>query len=111
MPRLFDADDIAECAASKAVLEQQLEVLQELLEVEEGCKWALYTQTQLLQELAALEEEQAASDARASSDPEAARCFPRLSALCSALPLSPSRSRSLSLCLSLSLSEILDGVM
>jgi hypothetical protein len=53
-------------------------MLEELLEVEEGCKWALYTQTQLLQELAALEDGQAASDARASADPEAARCAPSI---------------------------------
>ena len=45
LPRLLDADDTEECAASKAVVKQQLEVLEELLEVEDSCKWALYTQT------------------------------------------------------------------
>jgi len=78
LPRLLDVDDTEQCAASRTVLEQQLEMLEELLEVEEGCKWALYTQTQLLQELAALEDGQAASDARASADPEAARCAPSI---------------------------------
>ena len=39
LPRILDSEQSGECVASKEILEQQLAVLEELLEVEEGCKW------------------------------------------------------------------------
>lgn len=63
LPRSLCEEGAAECLASKEVVEGQLGVLEELLEVEESSKWALYTQTQLLLELAGLEEDEGAAAA------------------------------------------------
>ena len=48
---------VEEVTAACDVVSEQLSVLSELLEVEESCKWALYTESRLLLELAALQEE------------------------------------------------------
>jgi len=50
---------VEEVTAACDVVSEQLSVLSELLEVEESCKWALYTESRLLLELAALQEESA----------------------------------------------------